>query len=180
MGVPRVTELYADQPERLKLAEKGLRAKARDNARTPVQWDATPNAGFCPANVKPWMRVNEDYPTVNAEAQRKPNASGEPSVWQFWQKMIKLRKQHADVLVYGDFQLVDETNTEVFAYRRVAQSGETWTTVLNFTGKEVAWTVPEDVVVVEWVHGNYSDSYGSQPLSGTITLKPWEGLLGKK
>ncbi|RKU41576.1 hypothetical protein DL546_004322 [Coniochaeta pulveracea] len=175
----KAQELYHDQPERLKRAEEGLRAKARDNARTPVQWDASANAGFCPADVKPWMRVNDDYPIVNADLQMKINGEEDPSVWQFWHKMIEIRKRSAQVLVYGNFQLVDETNEHVFAYRRVAQSGETWVTVLNFTGKEVRWCVPEDVTVSEWVIGNYHGSYSSKALSGTITLKPWEGLLGR-
>jgi glycosidase len=175
----KAQERYRNQPERLKRAEEGLRVKARDNARTPVQWDATPNAGFCPVNVKPWMRVNDDYKTVNAEAQLKSDGAGRPSVWHFWQEMIQIRKRSAQVLVYGDFQMLDDTNEDVFAYKRVADSGETWITVLNFTGKDVKWSIPEDVTVLDWVMGNYHGSYSSKPASGTITLNPWEALAGR-
>ena len=81
-----------------------MQRKARDNSRTPVQWDDTPNAGFCPANVKPWMRVNDDYPTVNAKAQmaRGPAAANSPdvSVYRFWQRALQIRKEHVELFFY--------------------------------------------------------------------------------
>ncbi|KAM7212541.1 alpha amylase [Rhypophila decipiens] len=66
-----------------------LRRKARDNARTPLQWDSTSNGGFCPAGVQPWMRVNDDYPTVNAAAQVATARANDRTTlvppYRFWQ-----------------------------------------------------------------------------------------------
>ena len=62
---------YPDNEEKLSFAKRVMQRKARDHARTPVQWTAeSPNAGFCAPDTKPWMRVNDDYKTVNAAAQR--------------------------------------------------------------------------------------------------------------
>lgn len=71
-------------------AMKGLQRKARDNARTPMQWDETANAGFSPEGVKPWMRVNDDYRRYNVKTeQQDPN-----SVLNFWKKLIKFRRDN--------------------------------------------------------------------------------------
>ena len=62
--------------------------KARDHARTPMQWDASQNSGFCPAGVKPWMRVMDDYETVNAETQMEFTSDADLSPWQWWQRAL--------------------------------------------------------------------------------------------
>ena len=73
----------------------GMRMSARDNGRTPVQWDDAPNAGF--SKGKPWMRVHDDYREWNIARQRKDSTSP----WKFWQKMLSLRKEYP-ALVYGE------------------------------------------------------------------------------
>ena len=171
--------LYANNPEKLAVARKVLHRKARDNARTPVQWNSGPNAGFCPEGVKPWMRIVEDYKDINAEMQQKTDRESGMSVWQFWQRGLAHRKEHKDVFVYGDFHLVGSDNEEVFAYIRIGETGGTWLVVLNFTGKDVQWEIPSDIKIDGWKAGNYTDDKPTQSTSGSVSLKPWEGLLGK-
>ncbi|KAK3393968.1 glycoside hydrolase superfamily [Podospora didyma] len=168
-----VNEMYPGNEAKLLQARKALQAKARDNGRTPIQWDSTsPNAGFCPPDVEPWMRISDDYKTVNATAQTTPGA---PSVYHFWQQMLSLRKDNADAFIYGDFDLVDENNPSVFSYVRTTASGERWVTVLNFTGKKAEWSAEAELT---WVAGNY-DLRPSAGGNVKIKLRPWEGLLGK-
>ncbi|KAH8111359.1 glycoside hydrolase family 13 protein [Phellopilus nigrolimitatus] len=112
----------------------GIQKKARDHSRTPMQWESSKNAGF--SNAAPWMRVNDDYPEWNVAAQQ----GDQHSVLSFWKQLLKLRKTH-DILVYGDFKLVDEPNEEVFAFRR-ALDDNTAFVLLNFTDKDVDFKIP--------------------------------------
>jgi len=97
----------------LKKAMKGLQLVGRDNARLPVQWDSSKNAGF--STGKPWMRVHDDYEAVNVASQlHDPN-----SPLSFWKKMIKLRKEHADLMVFGqDFSVWDFFDQDVFTFTK--------------------------------------------------------------
>ena len=159
-----------------------MQRKARDNSRTPVQWDDSPNGGFCPAGVKPWMRVNDDYPTVNAKAQLATPpataASSGVSVYRFWQRALQIRKEHVELFFYGDFTVVEDTHENVFAFTR--QSGvEVSVTILNFSGEEADFAFDGSYDVHEWLMGSYDAESTSKPKDNTvITLKPWEGLMG--
>ncbi|KAF8308292.1 glycoside hydrolase superfamily [Cantharellus anzutake] len=94
---------------------KDLRKKARDNARTPVQWDDSPHAGFTSENATPWMRMND------------PN-----SVRFFWKRALAFRKAHP-VLIHGSFRLISPEDERVFAIER--QHGDvTAIIVINFNG----------------------------------------------
>lgn len=100
--------MYPGDEEKQALARKIMQKKARDNARTPVQWTNEAHAGFTSANAKPWMRVNDDYKTVNAKAQLD-NANPSPgtlSVHAFWKRGLEYRKENKDVFVYGDFEFL--------------------------------------------------------------------------
>lgn len=112
--------------------------KSRDNARTPMQWDASPNAGFTTSSATPWMRVNDNYPEINAAAQ----VSDPNSVYSLYRRVLDARKAHVDIFVYGDFQLVDEANDKIFAYSRRADNGDTALVVCNFAAEEVVWKLP--------------------------------------
>ncbi|KAI5251116.1 glycoside hydrolase [Aureobasidium subglaciale] len=173
----KMNHMHPDNKEKLDFARKVLQRKARDHSRTPVQWSAEPNAGFCKEDVTPWMRVNDDYKEINAEAQRKQDDPDKLSVLQFWKRGLANRKEHKDVFVYGDFQVLDEEDKKVFAYKRASES-EAFVLALNFTKDEVKWEVPEAAKVKNWVAGNYTAGKPDKPTSGTITLRPFEGVLG--
>ncbi|KAI1875830.1 uncharacterized protein JN550_002116 [Neoarthrinium moseri] len=174
----KVEELYANDPELLHHGRTVVDMKARDHARTPMHWDASDNAGFCDADVKPWMRVMDDYKTINAEAQMKDDSEN-LSVWQFWQRGLKDRKEHADVFVYGDFEELTHEHPQVFAYTRTSAKGEKWLVVLNYSGRQVEWLLPEGLKVDFWAAGNYTKGRVEKPKSAIVPLKPWEGVLGK-
>ncbi|MEI6950553.1 alpha-glucosidase [Paraflavisolibacter sp. H34] len=106
----------------------------RDNARTPFQWDASAQAGFTTAT--PWLKVNPDYPTVNAAAQEKDPHS----VLHYFRKMVGLRKSRP-VLVYGSYELLDGANEKVYAYTRTL-GGEKVLVLLNFSPDKVNWQLP--------------------------------------
>ncbi|CAI6342227.1 unnamed protein product [Periconia digitata] len=171
--------LYPNDPSKQAYARKVMQRKARDNARTPIQWDSTaPNAGFTSPSSTPWMRVNDDYPTVNVAAQfADPNPS--TSVFAFWKRGLDNRKKHKDVFVYGDFGLVDEANEKVVAYKRWSEDTEVLV-VLNFSGEEVQWSGIGDLKVKKWWAGNYEDGkLGEKERSGSLKLRPWEGAIGE-
>lgn len=174
----KMKEQYPHDQEKLKFARKVLQKKARDHARTPVQWSAESNAGFCPPDTKPWMRVNEDYKVVNAEAQRKFSSDEQLSVLQFWKRGLEQRKQHKASLVYGNFELLDESHPQIFAYKRTG-GGESMVTVLNFSGQEFDWDIPAHAKIERWVAGNYTKAAPEKGTSGKVKLRAWEAMLGE-
>ncbi len=85
---------------------------ARDNARTPMQWDSTKNAGF--TTGKPWAKVNDNYTEINAaEELQNPD-----SVLNFYKKVLKIRKEYADVIRDGKYIPVNIKNNNIFSYIR--------------------------------------------------------------
>lgn len=125
------------------------------------------------------MRVNDDYKTVNAAAQLA-NSSGQ-SVVQFWRLALQRRKNFKDVFVYGAFECLDEEHATVFAYKMTSETGEAWIVLLNFSRDDTEWTIPDGL----GVHGFVESNYGDGPLdvdkarSGKVTLRAWEGRLGR-
>jgi glycosidase len=108
----------------VRLRWKWLKESSRDNARTPVQWDEKPNAGF--STGKPWLGVNGNYRKINYASQRKD----ENSVLAFYKKMIRLRAEN-EVLKYGDFRPLGAKGN-VIAWQRVLED-QVWTVLLNFS-----------------------------------------------
>ena len=172
-------DLYSEDKDQLAYGRKIIDMKARDHSRTPMQWSSKENAGFCDPNVKPWMRVMDDYKTINVEAQMKADDPDDLSVWQFWQRGISDRKEHADVFVYGDFEELDPQDPKIYAYLRTSERGEKWLVVLNFSGEEIQWTMPSGIEVDFWPCSNYAKHHVEKPKKSTIPLRPWEGILGK-
>ncbi|KAF2709078.1 glycoside hydrolase family 13 protein [Pleomassaria siparia CBS 279.74] len=176
------SETYPGDKEKLDHARKVLQRKARDNARTPVQWDSTAHSGFTSHTCTPWMRVNSDYETVNAAAQlATPNPTpGTLSVHAFWKRGLENRKTHKDVFVYGDFEAIDEEHDKVVCWKRCSEQ-EVFVTVLNFSGQEIPWDGLEGsgVQVEKWVAGNYDErELEKRNTQGKLVLRPWEALLG--
>ena len=85
--------------------------QSRDNARTPVQWDATKNAGF--SHGEPWLQVNPNYTDINVALQEEdPN-----SILNYYRKMIAFRKANP-TLVYGDYECLDNGHEHLYVYHR--------------------------------------------------------------
>lgn len=173
--------MYPNDAEKQAFARKIMQRKARDHARTPVQWDDSPHGGFTLPESKPWMRVNDDFKDVNVAVQLAgPNAS--LSVHAFWKRSLAYRKANKEVFVYGDFELVDPEDdpnkAEVMAYRRWSGDREVLV-VLNFSGKEVQWELVNGMNVISWEAGNYHEDLSGKAKSGKVALRPWEGLVGE-
>lgn len=112
-----------------------IKAQSRDHSRTPMQWDASPNAGFSDAD--PWLRTNPNYEEINVAAQlRDPH-----SILWFYRKMIWLRKQQ-DVLVYGNYELQDVGHESIYAYTRTNED-KTVLVITNLTEYACYWDEPE-------------------------------------
>ncbi|RDW95191.1 alpha-glucosidase [Coleophoma crateriformis] len=122
-------------PEILKEKMAEYQKKSRDNARTPMQWDTGPHAGFTSSSVQPWMNANTNFNAVNAASQVDDPASP----FTYWSSMLATRKKYKDIFVYGDFNLVDETNEDIFAYTRKSEKGETMLVLCNFSPNKVQW-----------------------------------------
>lgn len=143
-----------------------LNAKSRDNARTPMQWDASENAGF--TNGEPWIPANVNYPEINvAEALAEQD-----SIFYTYQKLIALRKENP-LMVYGTFTLLLPEHPTVFAYER-AYEGETWLIVGNMSADET--TLELSQIATATVISNYDKEYGQ--LEGII-LAPYETFAVK-
>lgn len=143
-----------------------LNAKSRDNARTPMQWDASENAGF--TNGEPWIPANVNYPEINvAEALAEQD-----SIFYTYQKLIALRKENP-LMVYGTFTLLLPEHPTVFAYER-AYEGETWMIVGNMSADET--TLELSQIATKTVISNYDKEYGQ--LEGII-LAPYETFAVK-
>ena len=147
-------------------AFRALKAKSRDNARTPMQWDAGKNAGF--SDGTPWMAVNPNYETVNAEDA----LARKDSVFYTYQKLIALRKQ-MDVIVYGDYELLLPEDENLWVYTRTLGE-EKLLVVCNFSGKAVPFAVPEAFAAGEVLIENYDtagDGLSCIPPYGAYVLK---------
>ncbi|WP_342429009.1 alpha-glucosidase [Paenibacillus sp. FSL L8-0158] len=99
-------------------------AKGRDNARTPMQWDASDNAGFTLGN--PWIKVNPNYKDIHAQE----SLNNPESIFHYYRKLIRLRKDH-EVIIYGDYELIYPENKDLFAYTRTLK-GAKLLVVCNF------------------------------------------------
>ncbi|MEY8537462.1 alpha-glucosidase [Lactococcus muris] len=143
-----------------------INAKGRDNARTSMQWNAQDNAGF--TTGKPWLAVNPNYKQINVEAALKDKNS----IFYTYQKLIALRKENP-LIIWGEFELLTETEEEVFAYVR-SYMGEKWLIVANFSAKNNSFST-EGTVKEILIH-NYSD--GQINLKGS-TLRPYEAFVVK-
>lgn len=124
-------------------------AKSRDNARTPMQWDSSVNAGFSAGS--PWLKVNQNYTVINFEAQRR----SEGSVYACYKKLIALRKAY-DVFAYGDFQMLAMGHPDLFAYQRHYR-GKALTVFCNF--REAAFTIDGELMPIggELLMANYAN-----------------------
>lgn len=109
------------------IALKEAWVTSRDNSRTPMQWNSSKNAGF--TEGKPWIGVNENYKTINVEAEEKD----ENSVLNFYKKLIKLKKSN-EALIYGVYDLILEEDRSIYAYTRTLNNDK-FLIIANLTGE---------------------------------------------
>ena len=136
---------------------------ARDNGRTPFQWDAGTNAGF--TTGKPWLEVNPNYTTVNVAAEEKDSSS----CLNYFKKLVQLRKNNL-VLVYGKYTLLDKDNPNVYAYTREL-SGKKWLVLLNFTAHPASASTGINLSGAKVLIDNYNKT------SSTGELDPYEAVI---
>ncbi|MBT2646123.1 alpha-glucosidase [Bacillus sp. ISL-34] len=138
-----------------------IHARSRDNARTPIQWNDSRNAGFTKGT--PWIKVNPNFPEINAEkAYNDPN-----SIFHFYKKLIQLRKKH-EIVVYGRFELLLPDDERIFAYTRSFEE-EKLLVLCNFKEEQAPYTLPEELHAYSATKliGNYDqeeEGISSKPL----------------
>ena len=141
-----------------------LRYKSRDNARTPMQWTGGPQAGFTAA--EPWIGLNENYRTINAQEQTERL----DSVFYFYRDLIRLRHRY-ELIVYGDYRLLWPEHRQVFAYIR-ALDMQRLLVVCNLSGEAAEIRVPEEYAGGELL----ISSCGDVTIRPVMALRPWEAF----
>lgn len=142
---------------------KSIYAKGRDNARTPMQWDDTENAGFTTGT--PWIKVNDNYDKINARSQ----VDDPDSIFSCYRKLVELRKDYP-VFVDGKFTLLLEDDENIFAYSRKNEE-KTMIVVCNFFDKEIPMPLAKECGDMEVLISNYKDT------SDMSVLRPYEARM---
>lgn len=115
---------------------RSVYARGRDNARTPMQWDGSANAGFTEGT--PWMKVNPNYTKINAQA----SLDDENSVFYYYKKLIALRKKY-DIFTSGVYDPLMEDSPDLYSYTRT-NGDEKLLVVANFYDREIPYIMPEE------------------------------------
>ena len=142
---------------------KSIYAKGRDNARTPMQWDDSANAGFTTGT--PWIKVNDNYDKINAKSQ----VDDPDSIFSCYKKLVQLRKDYP-VFVDGKFTLLLEDDENIFAYSRKNEE-KTMIVVCNFFDKEIQMPLAKECEGMEVLISNYKDT------SDMSVLRPYEARM---
>jgi len=146
----------------------GIYAIGRDNARTPVQWDASRNAGFSEGTS--WISVNPNYEELNVEIALKDKNS----IFYYYQKLIKLRKEN-EIIVYGDLKLLYEEDENILSYIRTYKD-EKLLVIINFFEKEVEFKLTEEIQYkqADLLISNYEVNNNE---FSNIILRPYEARV---
>jgi alpha-glucosidase len=138
--------------------------RSRDNARTPMLWNDSAYAGF--STAIPWLPVHPDYKTTNAEIQDKDCAS----VLAFYKQMVRLRKEHQKLFVYGDFIPLLTEDENIIAYERTYQNERTQI-ICNFSSETKKLSVKPGFIRL----GNCRKA--GERVGGEITFAPLEACV---
>ena len=158
----------ATDGEDLDLYLQKLNLLSRDNGRTPMQWDATKNAGF--SNETPWLPVHENHSTVNVLHQE----NDQNSVLNHFRKMVALRKDNL-LLVYGNYAIIQDDHPTIYAYSRTLEDQQ-MIILLNFSELESSISLPNFDYNKEVLINNYNEFSIDE---NTITLKPYQAVVLK-
>ena len=141
-----------------------LAKRSRDDGRTPMQWDSSPNAGF--TSGTPWIGVADNYKSINAAAQ----TSDADSIYSFYKAKVRLRKEHR-VISEGKIEFLYPDNTDLLAYRRYGSAATAELLVLcNLTAQDIHAELPDAWATAEKLIGNYADNPSE-------TLRPYECVV---
>lgn len=140
-------------------------ASSRDNSRTPMQWDESPNAGFTTGTS--WIGVNPNYKEINVAGQKKDT----DSVFNFYKKMISIKKQN-DILIYGKYDLILENHEQIFAYTRTLDN-EKVIVICNLTASEAVYEYEDEKLKYDGLVLNNYEVHNHEDTT-TIVLKPYE------
>jgi oligo-1,6-glucosidase len=148
---------------------EGQKISARDNGRTPFQWDSSPNAGFTTGT--PWLKVNPGYKTVNVAVEE----ADPQSVLNYFKKMVALRKNNP-VLVYGKYELLNPEHPTLYTYTRTLGEQQVLV-VLNFSKEPGSIDLPATMMgkQFEILVNNYGTDV--KAVNGNISLRPYEALI---
>ena len=146
-----------------------VRKVSRDNSRTPMQWDNSPNAGFTTA-PKAWLAVNPNFLEINA----KQELSDPNSIYRYFAQMAALRKK-TPAFVYGDYKDLAPTDPKIFAYTR-AIGAEKYLVVLNFSTDAVTYKLPGSIKAGELLISNLGKT---TERGDTLHLRGWEARIYK-
>lgn len=163
-----IRNMWKERTEQGASPEELLRAihvKGRDNARTPIQWDATEHGGFTTGT--PWLKVNPNYPSINVEQA----LADSDSIFYYYKQLIALRRQH-DLIVYGEYALILEEEPHVYAYTRTYEN-ETWYVYCSFAKEEQTLSVSHKTS--DQVIGNYAEP--PVVVNGQMQLRPYEAVV---
>ena len=141
---------------------ESIYVKGRDNARTPMQWDDTENAGFTTGT--PWIKVNPNYKTINVKSQ----TSDENSIFTYYKNLIAFRKEYP-VFVDGDFEMLLEENEHLFAYKRTTEDAKLYV-FCNFYGETETCDMLEEMKDKKLLISNYAERENN-------ILKPYEARM---
>ncbi|OXV11611.1 hypothetical protein Egran_00628 [Elaphomyces granulatus] len=148
-----------------------IKLKGRDNARTPMPWDTSPNSGFTGAGVKPWIKMNDKHSDINVMTQERD----QESVLSYFKKLIDIRKQHP-LLFYGAFVPIHPGHKHIFSFLR-AQGPFRSLIFCSFSPKECEYVIPGeiDIDLAVLVAANY---HVTEPkLEYRTVLKPYEARI---
>ena len=163
-------EMMKKFPSDKQILDKALNALkngGRDNARTPMQWNASQHAGFTTGTATPWMRAHDNYPEVNVEAALKD----QDSIYHFWQQVLKVRKEHSEVFIEGGYEVYDKANPDTSTIVKTIDGEPRALLVLNFSDKEQSDPIPEGWSDLNLLITN-ADGNGKDQL-----LDAWEGAV---
>lgn len=141
--------------------------KGRDNARTPMQWDDSAQAGFTTGT--PWIAVNPNYKEINAKEQ----LAREDSVFHYYQKLIALRRKY-DIIVNGDYSLLLPESEEIYSYMR-SLGEQKLLVICSFTEQEMEYEIPEDLR--ERSGEILISNYNRKETENIMVLKPYECMV---
>ena len=137
----------------------------RDNSRTPMQWTNEVNGGFTEGT--PWFPVNPNYKTINVAQQSEDS----DSVLNFYKRLIKIKKSD-DIYTYGEFNLIDDANENIFAYTRKLNN-KTVLVAGNLTDHVASLNLPFEVEPSQIKLHNYKNDLD------ITNMRPFEAFVAE-